>query len=68
MTDLELLFRTVDELTADEKQQLIEYLQHSQQKSAPKLTKRVFGLHPNAMVMSDDFDDELPDSFWLGEE
>ena len=26
------------------------------------------GLHPGAMVMSDDFDDPLPDSFWLGED
>lgn len=28
---------------------------------------RVFGLHPGAMVMAPDFDDPLPDEFWLGE-
>ena len=27
---------------------------------------RVAGLHPNAMVMSPDFDAPLPDEFWLG--
>lgn len=25
------------------------------------------GLHPGAFVISDDFDEPLPDSFWLGE-
>lgn len=27
----------------------------------------VFNLHPGAWVMSEDFDDPLPDEFWLGE-
>lgn len=26
------------------------------------------GLHPGAIWISDDFDDPLPDAFWLGEE
>jgi predicted DNA-binding antitoxin AbrB/MazE fold protein len=29
---------------------------------------RIAGLHAGMIWMSDDFDDELPDSFWLGEE
>lgn len=29
---------------------------------------RIAGLHAGMGWMSDDFDDELPDSFWLGEE
>lgn len=28
--------------------------------------KRVFGQHQGQMWMSDDFDDPLPDEFWLG--
>ena len=28
---------------------------------------RVPDLHPGAFVMADDFDDPLPDEFWLGE-
>ncbi|MGV3720968.1 MAG: type II toxin-antitoxin system Phd/YefM family antitoxin [Actinomycetota bacterium] len=30
------------------------------------LSQRVAGLHPGAMQMSDDFDEPLPDEFWLG--
>ena len=30
--------------------------------------KRKAGLHPGAMTMHDDFDEPLPDSFWLGDE
>ena len=33
-----------------------------------ELPKRIFGLHRGAIWVSDDFDDPLPDSFWLGEE
>lgn len=29
---------------------------------------RTPGLHQGAIQMSDDFDEPLPDSFWLGEE
>jgi antitoxin (DNA-binding transcriptional repressor) of toxin-antitoxin stability system len=30
--------------------------------------QRIPGLHAGAMTMSDDFDDPLPDEFWLGNE
>lgn len=30
--------------------------------------KRKPNMHPGYFVMSDDFDDPLPDSFWLGED
>jgi prevent-host-death family protein len=33
-----------------------------------KLKERIFGLGKGKAWMSDDFDDDLPDSFWLGEE
>lgn len=33
-----------------------------------KSDKRIFGLGEGKVWLSDDFDDELPDSFWLGEE
>ena len=36
--------------------------------SQPQRGERIMGLHPGAIVMSDDFDDPLPDSFWLGED
>ena len=35
---------------------------------SPKVkTERVLGLHTGKMWISPDFDDPLPDSFWLGE-
>lgn len=29
---------------------------------------RIPDLHPNAIIISNDFDEPLPDEFWLGEE
>lgn len=34
----------------------------------PSMLERVPGLHRGDIWASDDFDDPLPDSFWLGEE
>jgi antitoxin (DNA-binding transcriptional repressor) of toxin-antitoxin stability system len=31
-------------------------------------TPRIPDLHSNAIIISDDFDEPLPDEFWLGEE
>lgn len=33
----------------------------------PPRKKRVFGLHKGEVWVSDDFDEPLPDEFWLGE-
>lgn len=30
--------------------------------------KRILGLHADTIWISDDFDDELPDEFWLGDD
>jgi hypothetical protein len=35
--------------------------------TAKRHHKRKPGLHPGAFIISDDFDEPLPDSFWLGE-
>lgn len=35
---------------------------------APVSKKRVLGLHPGAITTTEDFDDPLPDEFWLGED
>jgi antitoxin (DNA-binding transcriptional repressor) of toxin-antitoxin stability system len=45
---------------------LIPVAQEDAVSASPK--KRVFGLHRGQIWVSDDFDDELPDEFWLGEE
>lgn len=36
--------------------------------SSPSEEYRIAGLHEGEIWMSDDFDQELPDSFWLGDE
>jgi hypothetical protein len=69
MTTLTELFQTIDNLTPAQKQQILEYIERKQNlgEDSELTFSRVFDLHPNAMIMSDDFDDELPDSLWLGE-
>jgi len=36
--------------------------------SSTKPVERIADLHPGSFTMSDDFNEALPDSFWLGEE
>jgi hypothetical protein len=74
MADLQTLFEAVDALTPEEVKQLYTYiLEHhvefvGEKEPAPD-TPRVLGLHAHLgkAWMSDDFKDELPDEFWLGE-
>ena len=77
MTSLETrqkIYRQIEQLLPDELNLLAEFLDFLQFKgnqssaSARQPTKRKPGLHPGAFVMSDDFNNPLPDSFWLGEE
>lgn len=71
MSNLTSVIEQIKQLTDAERQQLVDYLQSEQAKSEPpKPKKRVIGLHEHLGKgwMADDFDDELPDSFWLGED
>jgi hypothetical protein len=34
----------------------------------PATGQRIFGLHAGAIDIADDFDEPLPDEFWLGED
>ncbi len=66
--DLEAIFRAVDKLTLEEQEQLLAYIKQVRETRKACPGKRVFGLHEGAITTSDDFDDELPDSFWLGDD
>ena len=76
MSDLQALFEQIDQLDADEIKQLYDYLVKNHIEFVPVKSESqpvrqcVLGLHAHLgeAWMSDDFDDELPDSFWLGEE
>lgn len=63
------LKQAIGKLTSDELAELMKWLQKvSQEKQNAQQTKtRTPGLSPGVW-MSDDFNDELPDSFWLGDE
>jgi len=71
MSKLSGLIEQIKQLTDTERQQLIAFLQSEQDKpEASKPKKRVLGLnqHHGEIWMVDDFDDELSDSFGLGED
>jgi hypothetical protein len=63
------LLEQVRALTPAQQQSVLDFAAFLGQKTpqpAPKA--RTPGLHKGAFVMSDDFDDPLPDEFWLGED
>jgi hypothetical protein len=75
VVDLKMVFKAIDEMTPEQLRQLYTHLADKQieaslQISSPPPKKRVFGLggEKPGFWMSDDFDDELPDEFWLGDE
>ncbi len=75
MADLQALFHKVDELSAEELKQLYLYITQTRVQFAPAPEEtpsktRILGLFENVgeTWISDDFDNELPDSFWLGED
>lgn len=77
MTTLETrqkIYQQIDQLLPDQLHLLAEFLDFlhfkGNKSAAPSQpsSKRKAGLNPGAFIISDDFDDPLPDSFWLGEE
>jgi hypothetical protein len=76
MANVQNILREIDQLTADELKQVYTYiLEHRVQfvngsdDANSELPPRVLGLHAHLGKpwLSDDFDAELPDSFWLGD-
>ena len=62
------VIQSVEQLNKADERALLEYLQQrASVEPDDKPRAFVFDMHPNAMVMSDDFDAELPDEFWLGD-
>ena len=46
---------------------LLQWVEAKVQPEVQASTQRQPDLHPGAFLVSDDFDEPLPDSFWLGE-
>jgi hypothetical protein len=71
MADMQALFRQVDALMPEESVQLCHYVIERMRSFGMEVTRsRILGLHAHrsSAWMSDDFNDELPDEFWFGEE
>jgi len=64
--ELDTLFTLVDALSDEDKQALVQHLTQPHIPQPPSKPRKA-NLFPGVW-MSDDFDAELPDSFWMGEE
>lgn len=66
----ETLWREIESLPDSQLKTLLDYvqfLQFKRQKQTEKIV-RIPGLGAGTTQVSDDFDEPLPDSFWLGDE
>lgn len=70
MTDLQQIMEQIDDLSITEIEELQAFLQAQLERKAHGKGNKplILGLHPGAITISDDFNDPLPDEFWLGEE
>jgi Protein of unknown function (DUF2281) len=74
MSTIESIVRELEKIPEPMQRSLLAFI-HSLDKSlstndrSPSISSpRILGLNRGAMKMSDDFDEQLPDEFWLGEE
>lgn len=65
----DLIATKLKNLPVDKQQQVLDFVEFLIQKSTSKQqnTKRVPDIHKGKIKMSDDFNEPLDDSFWLGE-
>ena len=74
MTTIQDVVEAAEQLSPVEQLEIIQTLsrtlQRHYQRNAQPLTvgqNRILGLHTGKVIINDDFDNELPDAFWLGE-
>ncbi len=60
------LLKLLDQLSDEQKQIAREHLEA--RAAETQKGQRILGMHPGAIWTSEDFDDPLPDEFWLGED
>jgi hypothetical protein len=68
MINFDDVLKLVDMLSEDERRALLRYLQQEPPALDEQKGERVLNLHPGAAIMSDDFNEALPDDFWLDEQ
>ncbi len=68
----ENLAEIIKELPAETLAEVVDFAEFLREKKRrqqkTQLKKRVVGLHEGQGWISDDFNDELPDEFWFGED
>ena len=62
------LLKAIDQLSDEQKRLLRARLTMTAEKPETGGNQRIPGLFPGSIWISDDFDDPLPDEFWLGED
>ena len=69
-SQFEDLLKIIDQLSDEQKRIVQDHLaEHPSSVTEDKPKKpRKLDLHPGAFQPTDDFDDPLPDEFWLGED
>lgn len=70
---LKKLAEIVGALPSDAQAEVIDFAEFLREKkrreqAKPPLKERVFGMYEGQGWVSDDFNDELPDEFWFGED
>lgn len=65
----DLITTKLKELSIDKQQQVLDFVEFLTQKSISKQpdVKRIPNIHQGKIWISDDFNEPLDDSFWLGE-
>ena len=69
--DTSNLHTLIDQLPTELQQQVYDFatfLLEKKGQQPPRTEPRVAGLHEGQAVISDDFDEPLPDEFWLGKD
>ena len=69
--DSSSLHTLIDRLPADLQKEVYDFatfLLEKRGEQVPHQKPRIAGLHEGQTLISDDFDEPLPDEFWLGED
>ena len=65
------LHTLIDQLPTDLQKEVYDFaafLLEKKGQQIPRKAPRIAGLHEGQTVVSDDFDEPLPDEFWLGKD
>lgn len=68
MSSIAEIKAAVESLSLEEAQKLLHLLSTKVKQDSPTTKRRIAELHAGAISMADDFDEPLPDAFWLGKD